>query len=245
VRAGQTVRITVAGATVLTLALAAERRPQRAATVRRSAVIRPDFVEENLGTLTADPMRLRQILLNLLSNACKFTKRGEVKLKAKGVTNGGNWIELADCDTEIGMTPEQTGEAVRGIHSGRFVDRAVFRGTGLGFAISRKLARMTGGDVTVASGAGKGSVFTVRLPVRTGHALTPIVCAEQWIRGRAWLQRTHRPQGWLCEKSAAQGLSVDWPTTISAWVFCVMATGLFRQSLAADCSAGLSACWRL
>jgi antitoxin (DNA-binding transcriptional repressor) of toxin-antitoxin stability system len=130
VRAGQTVRITVAGATVLTLALAAERRPQRAATVRRSAVIRPDFVEENLGTLTADPMRLRQILLNLLSNACKFTKRGEVKLKAKGVTNGGNWIELADCDTEIGMTPEQTGEAVRGIHSGRFVDRAAFRGHG-------------------------------------------------------------------------------------------------------------------
>ena len=235
----------MAGATVLTLALAAERRPQRAATVRRSAVIRPDFVEENLGTLTADPMRLRQILLNLLSNACKFTKRGEVKLKAKGVTNGGNWIELADCDTEIGMTPEQTGEAVRGIHSGRFVDRAAFRGHGTRPCHLPQARAHDGWRRDGGKRSGQGIGIYGAPTGRTGHALTPIVCAEQWIRGRAWLQRTHRPQGWLCEKSAAQGLSVDWPTTISAWVFCVMATGLFRQSLAADCGAGLSACWRL
>jgi signal transduction histidine kinase len=63
--------------------------------------------EKNLGAITVDPMRLRQILLNLLSNACKFTKQGEVKLKARGVANGGDWIELAVCDTGIGMTPEQ------------------------------------------------------------------------------------------------------------------------------------------
>jgi signal transduction histidine kinase len=62
---------------------------------------------ENLGRLTADPMRLRQILLNLLSNACKFTKQGEVRLQARRIDNGGNWIELAVCDTGIGMTPEQ------------------------------------------------------------------------------------------------------------------------------------------
>src|SRR5262245_50892882 len=55
----------------------------------------------NLGTLTVDPMRLRQILLNLLSNACKFTKAGEVKLSARKVSNGGNWIELAVVDTGI------------------------------------------------------------------------------------------------------------------------------------------------
>src|SRR5262249_23164041 len=55
--------------------------------------------EKNLGPVTVDPMRLRQILLNLLSNACKFTKQGEVKLKARKVANGGNWIELAVSDT--------------------------------------------------------------------------------------------------------------------------------------------------
>ena len=63
--------------------------------------------QENLGVLTVDPMRLRQILLNLLSNACKFTKQGEVKLQARKVANGGNWIEFAVADTGIGMTAEQ------------------------------------------------------------------------------------------------------------------------------------------
>src|SRR5262249_9963631 len=63
--------------------------------------------QENLGALTVDPMRLRQILLNLLSNACKFTKQGEVKLRAKKVVDGRNWIEIAVADTGIGMTPEQ------------------------------------------------------------------------------------------------------------------------------------------
>src|SRR5262249_26235284 len=59
------------------------------------------------GSLTVDPMRLRQILLNLLSNACKFTKQGEVKLRVKRVVDGRNWIEIAVADTGIGMTPEQ------------------------------------------------------------------------------------------------------------------------------------------
>ena len=58
--------------------------------------------QENLGALTVDPMRLRQILLNLLSNACKFTKEGEVTLRARRVGNGRDWIELAVSDTGIG-----------------------------------------------------------------------------------------------------------------------------------------------
>jgi signal transduction histidine kinase len=125
--------------------------------------------QENLGVLTVDPMRLRQILLNLLSNACKFTKQGEVKLQARKVANGGNWIELAVVDTGIGMTAEQQAKLFEEFSQADAATAQRFGGTGLGLAITRKLARMMGGDVTVASEPGKGSVFTVRLPGGPTH----------------------------------------------------------------------------
>ena len=125
-------------------------------------------VQENLGALTVDPMRLRQILLNLLSNACKFTKEGEVKLKARRVDDGCNWIELAVVDSGIGMTAEQQAKLFEEFSQAEVTTAQRFGGTGLGLAITRKLARMMGGDVTVASEPGKGSVFTVRLPADAG-----------------------------------------------------------------------------
>ena len=121
-------------------------------------------VQDNLGTLTVDPMRLRQILLNLLSNACKFTKEGEVALRGRRVSNGGHWIELSVSDTGIGMTPEQQAKLFEEFTQADATTAQRFGGTGLGLAITRKLARMMGGDVTVTSEPGKGSVFTVRLP---------------------------------------------------------------------------------
>jgi K+-sensing histidine kinase KdpD len=63
--------------------------------------------QENLDALNADPMRLKQILLNLLSNACKFTKEGEVALRVRKVADGRDWVELAVADTGIGLTAEQ------------------------------------------------------------------------------------------------------------------------------------------
>jgi signal transduction histidine kinase len=120
--------------------------------------------QKDLGAITVDPMRLRQILLNLLSNACKFTKQGEVKLTARKIANGGNWIELAVCDTGIGMTAEQQVKLFAEFTQADSLTARRFGGTGLGLAISRKLARIMGGDVTVTSEPGKGSVFTVRLP---------------------------------------------------------------------------------
>src|SRR5712675_2316223 len=119
---------------------------------------------DDLGALTADPMRLRQILLNLLSNACKFTKQGEVKLRARKLVDGRGWIELAVADSGIGMTAEQQGKLFAEFTQADASTAQRFGGTGLGLAISRKLARMMGGDVTVTSEPGKGSVFTVRLP---------------------------------------------------------------------------------
>jgi signal transduction histidine kinase/putative methionine-R-sulfoxide reductase with GAF domain len=120
--------------------------------------------QENLGALTVDPMRLRQILLNLLSNACKFTKAGEVKLAACKVSNGSSFVEFAVSDTGIGMTVEQQAKLFEEFSQADRTTAQQFGGTGLGLAISRRLARMMGGDVTVASEPGKGSVFTVRLP---------------------------------------------------------------------------------
>jgi two-component system, NtrC family, sensor kinase len=120
--------------------------------------------QENLGALTVDPMRLRQILLNLLSNACKFTKAGEVRLAARRVTNGSSFVEFAVSDTGIGMTAEQQAKLFEEFSQADVTTAQKFGGTGLGLAITRKLARMMGGDVTVMSEPGKGSVFTVRLP---------------------------------------------------------------------------------
>src|SRR5262249_2694912 len=102
--------------------------------------------------------------LNLLSNACKFTKDGEVKLRACWVRNGRDWIELAVSDTGIGMTSEQQAKLFEEFSQAESATAHPFGGTGLGLAITRKLARMMGGDVTVASEPDKGSVFTVRLP---------------------------------------------------------------------------------
>ena len=121
--------------------------------------------QENLGALTIDPLRLRQILLNLLSNACKFTKEGDVKLRASRVGNGSDWIELSVADTGIGMTAEQQAKLFEEFIQADASTAQRFGGTGLGLAIARKLARMMGGDVIVTSERGKGSVFTVRLPV--------------------------------------------------------------------------------
>jgi adenylate cyclase len=119
---------------------------------------------ENLGPLIVDPMRLRQILLNLLSNACKFTKQGKVTLRVRKVVDGRNWIEFAVADTGIGMTPEQQAKLFEEFTQGDSSTARQYGGTGLGLAITRKLARMMGGEVKVASELGKGSVFSVRLP---------------------------------------------------------------------------------
>ena len=105
-------------------------------------------------------MRLKQILLNLLSNSCKFTKQGEVALRVRKVADGRDWIELAVAE----MTAEQQAKLFQDFTQADSLTARRYGGTGLGLALSRKLARMMGGDVTVTSEMGKGSVFTVRLP---------------------------------------------------------------------------------
>jgi signal transduction histidine kinase len=125
--------------------------------------------QENLGALNADSMRLKQILLNLLSNACKFTKEGEIVLRVHKATDGRDWVELAVADTGIGLTAEQQAKLFQEFTQADSLTARRYGGTGLGLALSRKLARMMGGDVTVTSEPGKGSVFTVRVPAGPTH----------------------------------------------------------------------------
>ena len=99
-----------------------------------------------------------------LSSACKFTKEGEVALRVRKVADGRDWVELAVADSGIGMTPEQQAKLFQEFSQADATTAQRFGGTGLGLALSRKLARIMGGDVTVTSEPGKGSVFAVQLP---------------------------------------------------------------------------------
>jgi signal transduction histidine kinase len=118
-----------------------------------------------IGTMHADQMRLRQALLNLMSNANKFTERGTITIDARhGQENGGDWITLSVADTGIGMTPEQMGKLFQEFSQASSSTASKYGGTGLGLVISRQFCRMMGGDITVASEPGRGSTFTIRLP---------------------------------------------------------------------------------
>jgi PAS domain S-box-containing protein len=147
-------------------------------------------VPDGLGFIRADAMRLRQIALNLLSNACKFTERGIVTLEARRETGkeGGGWIAVSIADTGIGMTPEQTGRLFQEFSQADSSTTRRYGGTGLGLAISRRLARMMGGDIEVQSAPGQGSCFTLRLPAPNAEMRPDEV--EQAARPQAAMQAT-------------------------------------------------------
>ncbi len=120
---------------------------------------------EDIGATRADETRVRQALLNLLSNANKFTDRGTVSLDvARKHAGGREWIRFAVSDTGIGMTGEQVARLFEEFAQVDVTTRRKYGGTGLGLAISRRFCRMMGGDITVESEPGKGSTFTIRLP---------------------------------------------------------------------------------
>ena len=118
-----------------------------------------------LGTIHADQIRIRQALLNLASNANKFTEKGTVTIAAQPQRNDGrDWITIAVADTGIGMTPEQMGKLFQEFSQASSATASKYGGTGLGLVISRRFCQMMGGDITVESEPGRGSTFTIRLP---------------------------------------------------------------------------------
>jgi PAS domain S-box-containing protein len=119
----------------------------------------------DIGTVTADLVKTRQILFNLLSNASKFTENGTVTLVVERAPSaGGDWIYLRVLDTGIGMTQEQVGRLFQSFTQADSSTTRRFGGSGLGLVITRHFCEMMGGGISVASEAGVGTTFTVRLP---------------------------------------------------------------------------------
>ncbi|WP_170766388.1 response regulator [Ruegeria lacuscaerulensis] len=115
----------------------------------------------------ADMTRVRQVILNLLSNACKFTENGKISVRAaKSVIDDRPWLVLDVSDTGIGLTQEQIGKLFEDFSQADSSTTRKYGGTGLGLSISRRLCQMMGGDITVESTVGEGTTFTVRLPFR-------------------------------------------------------------------------------
>lgn len=120
-------------------------------------------VANDLGSFECDSHRLQQILLNLLSNAAKFTEQGTVELSAK--RTGDGWVRFAVRDTGIGMNAEEVERIFGPFNQAEGSIGKNYGGTGLGLAISQHLAKMMGGGITVDTVVGAGSCFTVTLPV--------------------------------------------------------------------------------
>ena len=110
------------------------------------------FIEGDIGHMRADVTKVRQTLFNLLSNARKFTKDGEIKLSAQ---RSGRWMTFQLRDSGIGMTKEQLGKLFQAFPQADASISKTFGGTGLGLAISRKFCQMMGGDISVESGRAK------------------------------------------------------------------------------------------
>lgn len=126
--------------------------------------------DEDFGLLRSDPNKIRQILFNLLANACKYTEFGIITLSVKKVSgfedNAEKWISFSVIDTGIGIPPEKVGTIFSA--TSRPWKSKINRhdDSGLSLAISRRLCHMMGGEITVNSETGMGSVFTIRLPVK-------------------------------------------------------------------------------
>ena len=119
-----------------------------------------------IGTMHADLTKVRQVLFNLLSNACKFTEKGTVSLAVvKEASGDGDWLSFNVIDTGIGLKVEELGRLFQEFSQADTTTTRRYGGTGLGLALSRRLCRLMGGEISVTSEPGKGSTFTVRLPV--------------------------------------------------------------------------------
>jgi signal transduction histidine kinase len=129
----------------------------------KPGVVLEKQIDPTLNTIFSDQDKIKQIALNLLSNAAKFTHSGKVVL---GLNHNGNTFSVFVADSGIGISEEALGKVFEEFQQADSSTTRQYGGTGLGLAISRNLARLLGGDLTAASELGKGSTFTLTLPLR-------------------------------------------------------------------------------
>ena len=121
---------------------------------------------DDVGVMHADPTRLRQVMLNLVSNACKFTEDGTIGLVLEAAPREGSpGLSISVSDTGIGMTQEQLDIVFQPFSQAATTTAVKYGGTGLGLTISREYCRLMGGDITVSSEPGVGTTFRVWLPM--------------------------------------------------------------------------------
>jgi len=138
----------------------------------RLELIRPD----DLGEMCADVTKIRQILLNLLSNACKFTENGVITLELRRESTAGvEQMRFCVTDTGIGMTPAQIDKLFAAFSQADASTTRKFGGSGLGLAISKRFAEMMGGNIEVHSAPDQGSTFIVAIPTQSTVAVAPIM----------------------------------------------------------------------
>jgi CheY-like chemotaxis protein/nitrogen-specific signal transduction histidine kinase len=142
---------------------------------RNGNVLRVEVAPDS-GAMHTDLTRMRQVLLNLLSNASKFTERGTITLRVRREHEHEVVFDVSD--TGIGMTREQIARLFEAFTQAEASTSKRFGGTGLGLVISRHFCRMMGGDVEVTSEAGVGSTFSIRLPARLPEHIVPAVETE-------------------------------------------------------------------
>ena len=135
---------------------------------------------DNPGAMYADITKVRQILFNLLSNACKFTELGTITLDAvQDYAEGAGRLSVSVIDTGIGMTEQQMGKLFQPFSQADIQTAGKFGGTGLGLAITRQFCEMMGGDIKVRSEFGRGTAFTVRLPMRAAPPMTDAISSAK------------------------------------------------------------------
>ena len=152
----------------------------------------------DLGTIHADPIKVHQVLLNLLSNAAKFTEQGTITLEVSREEKSkvsqskdefnSSFVVFRVTDTGIGMTPKQLQQIFKAFTQADASTTRKYGGTGLGLTISRHFCQMMGGEITAFSQPGQGSTFTVRLPVQVVGGKTKSTLTAQTSTGGALLQ---------------------------------------------------------
>jgi PAS domain S-box-containing protein len=189
-------------------------------------------IAEGTGTMHADLTRVRQVLLNLLSNACKFCEDGTITLEcSRDGAGAAARLTFRVSDTGIGMTPEQQSRLFQTFTQADATTARRYGGTGLGLAISRRICQGMGGDVTLESTFGKGSTFTVRLPAAGGAAPAD---------AQASVSAGSRTQGGAGSANQPSVLIIDDDPTARALLRRHLARAGYRVDEASDGKSGLA-----